>query len=87
MKRDRKSRSKKALRDLNRENLKAIESVDTMKHSKVTCTNTYDYAGSHRRSAFEMFSDSSADRIEIKPSKAQPESDQLFKVEIKPKKS
>jgi hypothetical protein len=55
--------------------LKAIESVDTMKHSKVTCTNTYDYAGSHRRSAFEMFSDSSVDRIEIKPSKAQPVSD------------
>jgi hypothetical protein len=70
MKRIRKSQSKKALNNLTKENLKAIESSETMKQSKVTRTNTYDYAGSQRfHSAFELFSDTSnqEDHIQIKP--------------------
>ena len=91
MKRIRKSRSKKALKNLTRENLKAIESSETMKQSKVTRTNTCDYAGSQRlHSAFEMFSDVSnfEDHIQIKPRcQHQATNDQIFKVEVRPAKT
>ena len=91
MKRIRKSRSKKALKNLTRENLKAIESSETMKQSKLTRTNTCDYAGSQRlHSAFEMFSDNSnhEDHIQIKPRcQHTGGNDQIFKVEVRPKKN